>query len=535
MKKLSNRSKYLFLAPLFLVASLVLQFANVQFASAATRTWTGAGDGTTFSDAANWGGTVPGANDILNFGVVGSGAYTEHNLVNDLGVAFGGISYGDSALGASVRSGYIFSTMTLANNAVITQVNANSLQYSNVVIGTAGAFNIGANLTLSGNNVQVLRPSGDANVTVQNLTITNTGLTTITQGGGSGGVPYQVLFRPVALTVTAGSEYYVPSTVNSVTIHNGARAFVDGDSSASASFNLGTGSVGNANIVALETVNLTGAITISGDVYYYVYGSDTLTLSGTLAGTGAFNVATGSTGNFVNNTTTAAPGGSPEEPVEELPPVDDSQPGTDLVVDPKTSVELDGDRGDVVVSDGGVLKGDGSAENVTVVPGGTIAPNKGTLTILDTLNLSGIFAPGLLNNASYDQLAVGANHTGGGSAVNLNSGATFRVVLKDGWVIQQGDQFTIIDNLSSTDVNGTFAGLAEGAQFTVEGVTFNITYTGGDGNDIVITALNAGTDPTPPNTGAAELIRANPVTSAVLGLVAAAALIFIAVRRRATK
>jgi autotransporter-associated beta strand protein len=48
--------------------------------------------------------------------------------------------------------------------------------------------------------------------------------------------------------------------------------------------------------------------------------------------------------------------------------------------------------------------------------------------------------------------------------------------------------FTIVDNDGSDPVNGTFAGLDEGATVSVgDGYSFRISYVGGDGNDIVLT------------------------------------------------
>ena len=49
-------------------------FACVAFlaalgATAATRTWTGGGDGATWSDAANWGGVAPADGDTATFNV----------------------------------------------------------------------------------------------------------------------------------------------------------------------------------------------------------------------------------------------------------------------------------------------------------------------------------------------------------------------------------------------------------------------------------------------------------------------------------
>lgn len=51
-----------------------------------------------------------------------------------------------------------------------------------------------------------------------------------------------------------------------------------------------------------------------------------------------------------------------------------------------------------------------------------------------------------------------------------------------------GESFTIIENDGTDAVSGRFTGLSEGAMFTVGSSTLWISYRGGDGNDVVITA-----------------------------------------------
>ena len=55
----------------------------------------------------------------------------------------------------------------------------------------------------------------------------------------------------------------------------------------------------------------------------------------------------------------------------------------------------------------------------------------------------------------------------------------------------QGKSVTLIDKLSAGPIAGTFAGLAQGAQLTIGGADFTISYTGGDGNDTTLTRLSA--------------------------------------------
>jgi len=56
-----------------------------------------------------------------------------------------------------------------------------------------------------------------------------------------------------------------------------------------------------------------------------------------------------------------------------------------------------------------------------------------------------------------------------------------------GTVPTNGQRYVILDKTSAGPVNGTFAGLPEGAFFFAVGGVFQITYVGGDGNDVVIT------------------------------------------------
>jgi hypothetical protein len=56
--------------------------------------------------------------------------------------------------------------------------------------------------------------------------------------------------------------------------------------------------------------------------------------------------------------------------------------------------------------------------------------------------------------------------------------------------------FTLINNDGFDPVVGTFAGLPEGANLSLSGQQFQISYTGGDGNDVVLTAISGPARPT---------------------------------------
>src|SRR6185436_10505996 len=79
---------------------------------------------------------------------------------------------------------------------------------------------------------------------------------------------------------------------------------------------------------------------------------------------------------------------------------------------------------------------------------------------------------------NYDHL----NITGG---VALN-GAGLNVTL--GFTPLFDTAFLILRNDGSDPITNRFAGLPEGARFTENGIGFQITYQGGDGNDVVLTS-----------------------------------------------
>lgn len=119
-----------------------------------------------------------------------------------------------------------------------------------------------------------------------------------------------------------------------------------------------------------------------------------------------------------------------------------------------------------------------------VAPGATIAPgfspgiiNSGDLSLVSGSNVN-IEINGPAPGTGHDQLNV----TG---TVNLGS-ATLNVTT--GYAVPGSSQYVIVNNDGSDPVVGTFAGLGEGSTFIVSGTTFSISYVGGTGNDVVLTA-----------------------------------------------
>jgi hypothetical protein len=139
---------------------------------------------------------------------------------------------------------------------------------------------------------------------------------------------------------------------------------------------------------------------------------------------------------------------------------------------------------------GGLLGGSGTIDG-NVSGGGAIRPGTsatvpGILTINGTLNQFGpldIVFNGPNAGTDYSQLAVNGT-------VNLSGPLNFT----NNFSPTSGMPFEVINNGGPGPVNGTFMDLPEGAKIKSGGQDFTITYHGGTGNDVVLTApVNATT------------------------------------------
>lgn len=143
----------------------------------------------------------------------------------------------------------------------------------------------------------------------------------------------------------------------------------------------------------------------------------------------------------------------------------------------------------VQMSAPGVVSGAGT---VTSLSGssGTVRPGlnaPGVLTVTGSLLLSSsavmeVEINGPAAGSGHDQLSVGNSVSLGSSALSVTTGAGFSAA--------PGATFTILNNNGAGAVSGTFSGKPEGATFAVGNVTFRISYTGGDGNDVTLKVLS---------------------------------------------
>ncbi len=141
--------------------------------------------------------------------------------------------------------------------------------------------------------------------------------------------------------------------------------------------------------------------------------------------------------------------------------------------------------GSVAVSSGGALGGSGTISGaVSVSSGGTLSPGAGSSTaILSTGGLtlsSGATLDAVINGTTvgsgYDQISVSGNATISGSTLTLAGTNTSH----------NGSPLTILQ--VSGNETGTFAGLGQGGTVNSNGVTYTVSYSGGSGHNIVLTA-----------------------------------------------
>ncbi|MCA8995622.1 MAG: hypothetical protein KDA80_01505, partial [Planctomycetaceae bacterium] len=121
--------------------------------------------------------------------------------------------------------------------------------------------------------------------------------------------------------------------------------------------------------------------------------------------------------------------------------------------------------------------------NAPVAPGGSPGQlvSVGDLTF-GTGSLFGLEIDGITPGDGFDQIIVTGAVTLTGAGLESARSVTPAV----------GTELVIIDNDGVDPVVGTFNGLPEGAKLTINKQAFEITYVGGDGNDVALIAKNDG-------------------------------------------
>ncbi len=537
MKKI----QLLFSALILSVSSVLALLAPVvAHATPNTCTWTGSSSNN-FNTAANWsscGSTVPQTGDSLIFDATSLSAAT--TLTNNIT----GLSVASITFQGTNSSSYSF---TISGNAltVSTAINVTSATYptisANIALGGNVALNVSnanAYMTLTGviSSTGNLTTTGSVYLEGAN---TFTGSITVSSGLLASTLANSLGNSSNALTVNNGGNVsfgscsddgftipYDMSLTGASSSPSGASPvskFSDGALCQGG----GAGSVPDESYeqagTSSQAYTFSGHITLGSDVTFGGIAKQT-TLTGALSGAFKISLPNNYGGQLIvnsSNNTSSTPNAT-YNPDAITATLSDNVPSHTVEIGTNAIVTIDGVRGDINLLSGGTLKGTGTIGTLAATSGSTVAPghspgclSTGNLTLFGTYQAE---LGGTTPCTGYDQLKV----TG---TVNVTNG-TLQTTLYNGFKPAAGQTYVIISNDGSDAVTGAFTGLAEGATFNVSGNVFEVSYKGGDGNDIVLTVVSV---PAAPNTGF-TLIKNNPLIAAT-GMFAAAGGIALIARR----
>lgn len=542
---------------LMLSSLLTIATPMVSAAPAFTCTWTGSGGNNLFSNALNWsncGGLAPAPAGEDNLIFIKTSP-TPLSLVNDIvGATFSSIIIDGSGTGDLSISGQAFtfadsggsitdnSTASGANDRIDVNINmavnhlmSVSSANTRLTLGSTGSVITGA-----GN----IAKAGAGSLFMSGNNINWTGSLTANAGSVRATTPNAFGVSPTDAIFNNGSDFVVQNCVDltfngNVTL-SGDSSIITGDypnpKLASAVGCAGTGGNANENYgyddQDSSTVTLAGNINLGSNITFASL-TGTTNITGNLLGSFAITMLPGYSGKLIINSSNNAsntPNGTYTSALFSKT-ISDSSANT-VEIFRNNKITIDGTRGDTTVHPGGFLDGTGTVGQLNIETGGIIGPghspgciNSGNLTLNGTYQAQ---IGGTTACTGYDQLVV----TG---TVNV-ANATLSPTLFGGFVPVGGQSYTIINNDGSDAVTGTFAGIAEGGTITANGVTYNVTYRGGSGNDIVLTvaSVNASQLPGNPNTGF-QILTSNPLITLAVSVLAAAFLLYASRRYKSAK
>lgn len=139
-----------------------------------------------------------------------------------------------------------------------------------------------------------------------------------------------------------------------------------------------------------------------------------------------------------------------------------------------TTLRGTGTTGVLNITTGAILRPGNNAPGILSASGSVSFSSKGIFTV----DLNGVTL-----GSGYSQLTVSSTLDLTGADLVVNTNFTPAI----------GSQFIIINETGEGFATGTFNGLPEGATVTSGNTTYQITYRGGDGNDVVLTTLTTST------------------------------------------
>lgn len=506
-----------------LLVSLLTPLAIlVPQASAAVVTWDGEGADNNFSTATNWSGdTVPVNGDSLTFDM--SVLTQSETLNNDLvGLDIAGLNLTgtpSSFYSITLQGNDLTISGDITGNQTDGQVYLDldvvlgaNITYSVIRSGVSFGDNSSPtvrNLDLGTYNITYATPStscyhlfvasslsGSGNIT------SNTGSAAIVFMKGANGYSGDVTSNGDGIGVFADSLY----GFSNITINGSGKLGFKTGAEANTLFdvNIVMNSTANPSLGAYQNTPfacsgamagaakkaiIDGSLTLLSDTIYY--GENNMQVNGTFTDNGnTLSVGAGSAGSITTSS------GVLETPVTTTTINASDKSTVSFTISNKETVVLNGERGQVYVNNGGVLKGTGKADGIVINTGGTLAPglSPGCITSSSGLTITGTYQveiAGATACTEYDQTVV----TG---TVDVTGGTLQVLPFLNSYKPADNTAFMIISNDAADAVVGTFAGLADGATFAVAGYTMQINYNGGDGNDVMLLVTEV---PAAPDTG----------------------------------
>ena len=518
---------YVKLASAVSVAAVVgaVVFNSPANAAPTAFTWTGAAGDHKMSTAGNWkDGQVPTEGAKVVFTCANGASET---IQNDLNVALSGLDAQkmNNVTGGPTCASYTIDTLKFTSDAEFSGGHTSAADEEGKIpnIYVTGAVTGLSNLKSNGFDGKFTsRP------TINRFEVANSGCNNIS-------------YYINAPEKVVGENASVPlEGANNITVKSGGQLgvkYADNETSASkitfengAMISHGISCLGSGGGSSNVTTVLSGDIVLNGNVEYKLLSNVTVKITGKLSGSGKLVAHKDNKGTLLvesSDNTSGTPNGQHGNAHEaKLIKLDGDKPNESVSVRKGETVLLNGSRSGVYVDEGGVFGGNATVKSLSVA--GVVAPGNspGKITVLNSFSMqgTGVYKAEILDKDHYDQIvAQSVQLSNGGNSSKLE------LVYLPGGTIKKGDTFTIINNNGSAPVQGTFNGLPEGAEFAVDGATFKISYVGGDGNDVVLTAQNDSTGPKAPNTGG-ENVAVN-LAGTIVGVASAAILLFMAKRK----
>ena len=524
---------YTKLASVVSVAAIVgaVVFHSPVSAAPATFTWTGSAGDHKMSTAGNWKeGQVPTEGSKLVFTCVEGSTANGYRIEiqNDLTVALSGLEVKklDSLPDGKWCARYNIDKMRFTSDAEFTGDHTSidsKDEHKTPEVYVAGAVTGLSSLKSNGFN-----GGFKGEPTINRFEVANTGCNNIGNTKAS--------------EIIIGENASVsPKNANSITVKNKGHLEISyyGNETSTSKITFENGAMishgmhcqGGGGAASNVTTVLSGDITLNGDVEYWLSSNTTLKITGKLSGPGKLVAHKDNESTVLvesSNNTSGTPNGQIGYTNEtKTIQLDGNKPDESVIVKKGETVLLNGNRSDVSVRKGGVFGGDATVKSLYV--DGVVAPGNspGKITVLNSFSISetGVYKAEILNKDHYDQIVA--------QDVYIDAQSKLDLTYLAGGVIKKGDTFTIVNNNGTNPVQGTFKDLPEGAEVTVSGATFKISYVGGDGNDVVLTAQNDSKAPKAPNTGG-EKLSVNLI-GAIAGVASAAALLFVTKRKSLSK